>query len=511
MFACLYIPDFPVQAALCFEPQHRREHLRHSVIAVLDGPDSLLRVAATNENARHSGIEVGMTKLQAEACDGVVLRKRCLQNEDAAQTALLDCARGFSPRVESTAAGAAILDLRGTERLWGSPPRIAQSIALRARDFGFDLNVALAANPDTALYAARGFKGITVIPAGEEARRLACLPVAALAPAPEILDTLDSWGIRTLASLSALPPIPLVERLGQEGLQLQRLAQGQTQRTLIPAEPADDFTERFEFEDPVETLESLTFILNRLLQQVCLRLASRSLAMSELRLKLELQARQLKIGTDKEVYERVWKFPLPTADAKVLLRLVCLDLDASSFSAPIGSLSVEAVPAKPRSAQGELFAPASPQAEHLEIALARIRGVVGSRDDDGLACVGSPLVMDSHTPDSFALQPFSTEPSSSESPIPPASVFVLRRFRPARATSVTLSQGRPRLVLLGKRLLGVLAASGPWCGSGQWWTRSSAWSREEWDVALETPEGTGCYRIFLDKLRRQWFVEGMFD
>ena len=511
MFACLYTPDFPVAAALCFEPEHQRELLKQSLVVIVDGPASLLRVIAANEKARLAGIEVGMTKLQAETWGGVVTRKRSAQNEDAAQALLLDCARAFSPRVESSAAGTVILDLQGTEKLFGPAPRLTAKIDRCAREFGLDLNISVAANPDTALYAARGFPGTTIIPAGEEAARLASLPVSVLSPSPEILDILESWGIRNLASLAELPPIPLVERLGQDGLQLQRLARGQTQRTLVAAEPREDFVERFEFEDPVETLESLTFILNRLLHQVCLRLVSHALATNELRLKLELEARQLKTGADKEIYERVWKLPLPTADGKTLFRLACLDLNASSFSAPVKKLTVEAIPAKPRSAQGGLFAPAAPEAEQLEITLARIRGVVGSVDENGIACVGSPAVLDSHRPDSFTLQPFSGEPAKSAALSLPASTFVLRRFRPALATSVEVNQGTPRSVLLGRRLFHVRAASGPWCGSGQWWNASSAWAREEWDVALKTPEGTGFYRVFLDRLRRQWFVEGMFD
>jgi hypothetical protein len=35
-----------------------------------------------------------------------------------------------------------------------------------------------------------------------------------------------------------------------------------------------------------------------------------------------------------------------------------------------------------------------------------------------------------------------------------------------------------------------------------------AWSREEWDVALH---GAGLYRIFRDRMREAWFVEGEMD
>src|ERR1700691_2086020 len=120
MFACLYVPDFPVQAALLLEPKDAQERLRRSPITVLDGPPSLLRVVALNEPARSLSIKVGMTKLQVETCGGVLLRKRSADHEDAAQSALLECAATFSPRVESTCPGTVILDLAGTEKLFGS-------------------------------------------------------------------------------------------------------------------------------------------------------------------------------------------------------------------------------------------------------------------------------------------------------------------------------------------------------------------------------------------------------
>jgi len=511
MFACLHVPDFSVQAAFRCEPQSRRELLNQSSAVILDGPPTLLRVIAANRPARRAGIEIGMTKLQAETCGVVVARKRDVQNEDAAQAALLDCARAFSPLVESTAPGTVILDLEGTAKLFGSPQRTASRIARKSREFGFDLNVAGASNPDTALCAARGWDGITVIAAGEEAHRLARLPLHVLSPSAEILDTLEGWGIRNLGSLAALPPIAIVERLGQEGLLLQKRARGKTVRTFIPAEPVQDFVETFEFDDPVETLESLAFVLNRVLQQLCARLTSRALATNELRLRLELESRQLRIETAKEVYERDWRLPLPTADAKVLMRLIRLDLDSCIFSAPIKKVTMQALPTKLRPSQFGLFLPASPQAEQLEVTLARIRGVVGSVDENGVACIGFPKVLDSYKPDSFAVRSFSTEKSKPGNCDPATPAIAMRMFRPALETSVEIVNQKPRSVTLGKRPLRVLAASGPWSSSGHWWKRPSAWARDEWDVALKTPDGIGLYRIYLDRIRRQWFVEGVFD
>ena len=64
MFACIYIPDFPVEAIVRSEPL-----LRERAVAVLDGKPPLVRIIALNERARRMGMEVGMTKLQAAIFD----------------------------------------------------------------------------------------------------------------------------------------------------------------------------------------------------------------------------------------------------------------------------------------------------------------------------------------------------------------------------------------------------------------------------------------------------------
>ena len=478
-------------------------------MAVLDGPANLLKVVGLNDPARSAGIEIGMTKLQVETCGGVLLRKRSAENEDSAQDALLACAGAFSPRVESTCSGTAILDLAGTEKLFGSYEKTSCKIAVAAKQSGFQLRIAIAANPDTALYAARGFAGITIIALGDEAGCLAPLAVGTLPAAPEMLEVFESWGIRNFRSLAALPAIALTERLGQEGLKLQKLAQGRINRPLVTAEPAPQFVESYEFDDPVETLESLAFVLNRLLQQVCARLAFHSLATNELRLTLDLEVRQIQNGKNEEQYRHEWKLPVPTQDRNMLFTLLRLDLERNTFSAPIKKLTIEAVPIKPRMAQGNLFAPPSPEAEKLEITLARIRGVVGSVDSEGIGCVGSPKNLDTHKPHAFTVEPFSSMTAASNAAAVP--IIALRVFRPALETSVELTGITPHSVRLWKKHRRVLAASGPWCSSGNWWNKTSAWAREEWDVALKTFEGVGYYRIYLDRIKQQWFLEGVFD
>jgi protein ImuB len=71
---------------------------------------------------------------------------------------------------------------------------------------------------------------------------------------------------------------------------------------------------------------------------------------------------------------------------------------------------------------------------------------------------------------------------------------------------VTLREGTPAFVSAGAIRGAVADGAGPWRASGDWW--DVAWSREEWDVALVSG---GLYRIFRDRLREAWFVEGELD
>lgn len=537
LYACIHIPDFPVQAALRTDMSAAFNAIP---VAVLDGPESLLKVFACNERARQAGIDLAMTKLQAEACREVVLRKRVREQEESAQSALLDCAYSFSPCVESTCPGTAIADLTSTVRLLGSPNEIGQQLAARAHVCGFTVHVGIAGNADAALHAARGFAGITVIAEGEEAQRLACLLVEVLQPSPEMLDTLDSWGIHNFKALAALPSIPLTQRLGQAGLHLQRLARGEVRRELIPVESLQSFQESLELEESVDLLEPLGFFLNRLLEELMSRLQVRSLATDHVQVDLGLEIhpdRQVRAELPQEIdamatarmdialHQQVLKLPVPTQDAKVLLKLLQLDLAAHPPPAPVKKIMVEVFPARLRLTQAGLFQPLAPEPARLEITLARLRAAVGENDAADRARVGFPLVTDSHQPDSFQVLSLGTEEARSNKKTArdheireclPAPQLVLRWFRPPLVARVECGMaasvgGTPTAVIFNQMKAKVIRACGPWRSSGLWWDQSGQWQREEWDVDLAVDGCSGLYRIFRDLQSGRWFVEGMYD
>lgn len=555
-FACIFVPDFPVEARLRVEPE-----LRSQAVVILEGTVPLQKVFAVNEKAKHAGVEPGMSKIQIEACPGLALRARSLLQETAAHAALVDCAQSFSPRVEDTACDAILLDLSGLETLFGTPAKIAREMARLASELGLEANIAVASNPDTALLAARGFSGITVIPSGREDERLGGLSLDVLFGLPGTdlvhLETLRRWGVRNLRALAALPEVPVSERLGQAGVRLQQLARGATSRTLVPVDPPQVFEEVIELDYPLLLLEPLAFLLARMLEHLCNRLSAHALCTQELHLRLELDSSAYQedlfgSGDDPDspgtsrfipaaerredtahgasrgikaeppeapeerkkhcrtLFNRALHLPVPLLDPRVFLKLLQLDLNAHPPGAPIVKIHLSAEPARPRSSQGGLFLPPSPDPEKLEITLARIAGIVGEDK------VGSLAVLDTHRPEGFRMQHFSPRPPDENYKAiaeTQSAVTAMRILRPPATATVTLHDGKPAKVVCPRRkeISGeVLWTAGPWRSSGDWWEQDG-WARDEWDIALQNDAGIALYRLVRDLFDGQWRVEGAYD
>ena len=526
-FAAIHVANFMVQAVLRAEVEPRAKvelraegELSDRAVALVDGTAPLINVVAANQAAWCAGIQLGMAQTQAQLC-GVEIRRRSRTLEKAAHAALLDLGWSMSPRVEDHAEDTILADLAGLNSLFGAEEDIAREFARRAVELHLRVHVAVSANLEVAMHAARGFAGITVIPEGEEARHLSGLPVQTLAPSAEALATLERWGVRTCAALGALPVLELSERLGQEGVRLQELARGAHARALLLAEPAEILEEEMELDDAVEDLEPLSFVLGRLLDQVCARLAARALSAAAIRVRFDLgdvfereeqvrgknataavragtAAAAAEVQAAAKTYEKTLNPPVPMRDSKMLLKLLRLQLQADPPPGAIVKITLGADPARRRSTQHGLFVPNSPDPEKLELTVARLAKLVGN------ANIGSPELTDTHRPGEFRMNKFFAQPNEtrargragkkSEAGSDGGAAAVRRPatgcriFRPRLAARVELREGRPVKIFFRGLYGRVITASGPWKISGDWW-REDAWQQEEWDLEIQFDGG----------------------
>jgi protein ImuB len=267
-------------------------------------------------------------------------------------------------------------------------------------------------------------------------------------------------------------------------------ANGQSNRVLKLIRPPESFEESFEFENEIETVDPLLFMLRRFLDQLAIRLSGIYLVAKELTVRITF--------TDKQIYERIFKIPQPTNNVDLLFRMLHTHLENFKSEYPIVAVALSAQPIKPAREQFGLFETTLRNPHQLSETLARLTALLGADR------VGTPVLEETHRPDAFQIEPFAWHGLPAHPigrmPMPrPA----LRRFRPPAATSMFVSEQRH---LQSERIRGqVVDQRGPYLISGNWWDEKS-WTRAEWDLQLEAGE-----LILAHESQGTWKLDGVYD
>ena len=369
---------------------------------------------------------------------------------------------------------------------------IAEAILRRAGELAIEISLAIAGHPDTALLAARNIEGITIIDAGREMEILGPLPLEVLPTTLDVLDTLQRWGAETLADFAALPPLGVIERLGDEGGRLQALIEGRGTRPLRIARPPEDYTAQVHLDEPLANSEPLLFIVSGMVHDIVKRLASHGLAVSHF------------LGVLTPFHEIRIAFPVPVREPMVILKQVQIDLEIHKPKRAITAVAVELQPTPPRVTQHGLFTPSAPEPAQLQTLLARLRALTGHDS------VGSPELLNTHRPDAWRLRQ-DVLFEAGRVAVNAANTAVrlsFRRFRPPLTARVAMTPQHRPAILEARGVTGSVAAvAGPWRTTGEWWAETE-WARDEWDVGLD--DGA-LYRLYREHRTNEWFVEGVYD
>jgi protein ImuB len=473
-----------------------------------------MQVIELNHAAEYAGVQPGMSTSQAIArAAELFLYKQNPSNEEHLQHTLLQLGYRYSPFIENSAPGICTLDLKG-KRTRKHLPWLRELLA-QLRSIGLKAQAGIGFNPEIALQAAKIANPILEIL--EDCQLLQSLALESLTPSPFLLDIFKNWGIRTVGALTRLPREEIGQRLGLEALSLWDRAAGRSAKVLQLIQPPETFEESIDFEQRLETLEPLLFVLRRFLERLSLRIESIYLLIAEMRLVLTLE--------DGEKIARILQIPAPTREVDTLYGIAAQYLETLQTTAPVTGFHLKVMPSRPAGHQFDLFQGGLKDPNRFFQTLARLAALVGNEK------VGIPQRLDTHRPDS--LQMLMPELGWSRKNVKrsghPKTGPGLRRYRPGIAARVELNDAKP--VLLQSSLISgrILEARGPWKLSGNWWDRTR-WETKEWDIALDNG---GLYRIaqkhmnFSEHLRRttdvndersvslalqdQWEVVGVYD
>jgi protein ImuB len=497
-YACVCIKEFSAQAMLRLRPE-----LRDCACVVMEGDPPLEQVCSLNRRARRLGLARGMTKVEVETFEHITLLKRTAAEEATARDVLLSCASNFSPRVEECSTDGiflCVIDIAGTEKLFGPSQSLADKLLMQLQKLGFSACIAVSHQFHAAVTTAKGLtanKPVKVISDGQERLALADLPLSVLDLTTDQAETFSLWGIRTVGMLANLPEKGLIARMGQAGMQLHALANGTLAHLFQPVEPVFTLSEHLEFDNPVEMLDALLFVVNTMLEQMILRATARVFALASVTITLKLEGGTAHIRTVRPA--------LPSTDRKVWLKLLHLDLEAHPPQAAIVAVTLDGEPGSTSKVQLGLFSPQLPEHSRLDVTLARIHAIVGEGN------AGRSVLKDTYALDRFSLEPFSVPSTRASETAPSAVRPAMRQIRPPQPISMTIQGGKPASFFFREQRYTVERAYGPWLSSGDWW-KPSLWGYEQWDLVARTQSGAMLFCcVVRDVLRNDWRTVAQYD
>ena len=495
LYAAIHVSEFPAQSILRLRPD-----LQSIAVVILAGSPPQERVCALNAHARKRGVVAGMTRLEVEEIGSIHIHSQSAETESAARLVLLEALSQFSPRIEEVFAANAcsfILDIAGSERLFGPSDQFAQRLRDAIASTGFRASIAISANFHTSRIRSEFFRGISVIPAARESIALASTPISALNLHPDQYETFALWGIATLGELAALPEEQMITRFGQPSRLWLALARGSADHTFQPLEEKLELKEHIEFETHIEQLDALLFIGANMIGNLVARASCRALSLASIHIEMSLERSLL--------YKRLIQPAIPSEDRKFLLKLLQLELAAHPPQAAVISLTLTADAGRQSKIQLGLFAPQAPEPSRLDVTLARLKAMVGSDR------VGSPALLDSHCPGHFQMRDFSVVNQPRRTPQSHSTCTSLRRIRPPRLLYIQIDEGKPRIFRDGTTRFEVSVAYGPWWSSGCWWD-VDRWDLEEWDVMATTSAGDSISCLLVhDHLNGKWLLDAYYD
>jgi protein ImuB len=285
---------------------------------VLIGRDGRRRVVlAADAAARAAGLYIGMPASKAQALvPGLIVHDA---EPDADEMALerlaLWALRRYAPIVAADAPDGLVIDTTGADHLHGGEAAMLTEMVERLGAAGFAARAAVADSWGAAHALARfGARATIVVPAGQTAKAIPALPIAALRLAASTVDSLKRLGFETIADLAATPRASLALRFGPEPGRRLDQAFGRVSEPIEPIRPEEIVEVRRNFAEPIGAAETIARYTGKLVAELCASLETRGLGARRLDLlflRVDNRVEAIRVGT-----------AMPVRDTKRLTRLL---------------------------------------------------------------------------------------------------------------------------------------------------------------------------------------------
>lgn len=275
--------DFQLPASVASRqlPRNAGEQPTPPPFALLATEGGTRRLAAVDDRARALGLVPGQKAADALALvPNLVTHDHDPAADRAALEALSDWCVRFSPAVALDGTDGLFLNITGTDHLWGGEAAMLVDLVARLARWGVPARAAIADTAGAAWalarfgarFGARLGDDLAIAPPGGQRAAIEDLPVAALRLEESAEAQLPRLGLHRVGQLLALPRAQLAKRFGLSTTLRLDQALGMASEALTFRRPANPWSDRLAFLEPISAPEDLARVAGDALALICRRL-----------------------------------------------------------------------------------------------------------------------------------------------------------------------------------------------------------------------------------------------
>lgn len=297
--------------------QRDRPELRGKPVIVGGTPAGRGVVAAASYEARKFGVHSAMPAVTAKRlCPQAIVLPTRIRYYASVSAEINEIFNRFTPLVEPLSLDEAFLDVRGSERLFGSALDIGRSIKQEIGDrLQLVASVGVAANKFLAKIASDLEKpdGFVIVDPSRTQVFLDPLPVGRLWGVGRATGRVfQRLGVQTVADVRALPRATLERYFGEQGSHLWELSRGIDARRVVPDREAKSISHETTFPVDIDDREVLRGWLVHLTEQVACRLRHHRLRGRTVQLKVRFSdfrtiTRSTTFPRSTDVTDELWQ------------------------------------------------------------------------------------------------------------------------------------------------------------------------------------------------------------
>ncbi len=507
-YLAVWFPLLPADRILRQAPLDPDDAQASLPLVVVEKIKGGMQIVALSRKAKAAGLATGVSLADARSRIPDLWVEEADHRADAALLDAIaeDCDR-VSPVVMIDAPDGLLLDITGSEHLFGGEAALRLGLSQRLRRAGLHARSVIAGAPDTARAIAR-FGRTAIVPPGGEITAVRTLPIAALCLPPDHQTAILRAGLKTIGALASRSTQLFSARFGEEmTLRLARL-QGLARAPLTPRRAIPMLWIDRRFAEPIGRVEDVEAALSDLAHDACAKLGERREGGRVFEASFH--------RADGAVRRIVIETGRPMRDPRVLLRLFREKLDALAdpidpgFGFDMIRLSLLATDAQ-GAIQSGLDGRALEEDEVADLA-DRLSTRFGAKR------VVRFLPENTHNPDrAVRAVPASFNPMTStvwpapeegEPPLRPTHIF-----DPPHLVSVSMAEvpdGPPRRFTWRRKKYDVIHAEGPERIAPEWWRAPADASRDYYRVEDSTGLRFWLFRVGNYADGASWFVHGVF-